>query len=91
MLDLEELLNKIKSASADENGNIILPKEYLKKFIITNILINNEKIKVPKDSIFDYLEGEDFILPSSYDTIEDSKKKKYLNTLEALIKLFYLS
>lgn len=88
MYELEELLQKIKAA--DETGNLILPKEYLKKFIISNILINNEKISIPKDKIFDYLQDDNFILPSSHDVLDDNKKKKYLSTLEALIRLFYV-
>ena len=88
MYELEELLQKIKNVS--EDGNIILPKEYLKKFIISSILINYEKIKIPKDKIFDYLQNDIFDLPSSYDIIDDLKKKKYLSTLENLIRLYYI-
>jgi hypothetical protein len=88
MFNIEELFQKMKSA--DDKGNIILPKEYLKKFILLNLLIVRDNLEIPKDKIFDYLKNDSFHIPSSYDNLDESKQKKYLDNLEVLIKLFYL-
>lgn len=88
MYDINELYEKIKNA--DDQGNVILPKEYLKKFIMSSILINKNDISIPKDKIFDYLNNEEFLLPSCFESLDDNKKKKYLSTIENLVRLFYL-
>jgi hypothetical protein len=88
MYDIEELFQKIKSA--DDTGNLILPKEYLKKFILLNLLIIRDNLEIPKDKIFDYLKNDNFSIPSNYDSLDENKQKKYLNNLETLVKLFYL-
>jgi hypothetical protein len=88
MYNIEELFQKIKSA--DDTGNLILPKEYLKKFILLNLLIIRDNLEIPKDKIFDYLKNDNFSIPSNYDSLDENKQKKYLNNLETLVKLFYL-
>lgn len=88
MFDLDELFLKIKQA--DDNGNLIIPKDYLKKFILSNLLILKSNNEIQKDKIFDYLNNDKFIFPSNFDILDEEKKKKYLNNLESLIRLFFI-
>ena len=88
MNNLDELFNKIKQA--DDNDNLIIPKEYLKKFILSNLLIIKNKQTIKKDKIFDYLNNDNFVFPSGFELLDEDKQKKYLNNLATLIKLFYL-
>ena len=52
-MDIQKLYTELKNI--DINGNIILPKEYLKKFIMMNILLLQEKQKISQTDIFKYL------------------------------------
>ena len=88
MNNLDELFDKMKQA--DDNGNLIIPKKYLKKFILSNLLIIKNQQSIKKDKIFDYLNNDNFIFPSGFNLLDDNKQKKYLNNLENLIRLFYL-
>jgi len=85
--ELNRLYEKIKDANI--NGNIILPKEYLRKFIMMNLLMIKDK-KIINDEIYDYRKYNVYELPSDFESLGKDKQDKYLNNLEALIKLFYL-
>ena len=64
MDELEFYYNQIKNSNVD--GNVILPKEFLRKFIMMNFLI----------------------LKENNININFEKKKKYIDILGILLKLF---
>lgn len=85
--ELERLYEKIKNTTTE--GNLILPKEFLRKFIMMNLLMIKDK-KIINDDIYSYRKYNVYELPSDFETLGKDKQDKYLNNLEALIKLFYI-
>ena len=76
--DLKDISNK---------GNIILPKEFVRKFLLMNILIMNENTSIDQKEIFNYMKDNGFELPSIWQKLDTNKKDKYLETVNELISI----
>ena len=84
-MDIKELYNNLKNT--DTTGNIILPKEYLKKFILMNILIMQEKRYIGQKEIFNYIKDNGFEIPGVWDNLDKTKQDKFLKNSEELLKI----
>mgnify|MGYP001020082890 CR=1 FL=1 len=84
-MDIKELYNNLKTI--DPNGNIILPKEYLKKFILMNILIMQEKRHIDQKEIFNYIKDNGFEIPGVWDNLDLSKQEKFFANANELLNL----
>jgi hypothetical protein len=70
MSELDYLYEKIKNLPVNEL-HLLVPKEYMKKFLQMSILIMKDE--------------------KSFDQLDDTKKMKYLGSLEQLIRLFEIT
>lgn len=84
-MDIKDLLNDLKDI--DGKGNIVLPKEYLRKFMLMNILIMQEKQKIEQKDIFNYIKDNGFEIPGAWDGLDKSKQEKFLGSFEELVDL----
>lgn len=70
MSELDYLYEKIKNLPVNEL-HLLVPKEYMKKFLQMSILIMKDE--------------------KSFDQLDDTKKMKYLSSLEQLMRLFEIT
>lgn len=70
MSELDYLYEKIKNLPVNE-FHLLVPKEYMKKFLQMSILIMKDE--------------------KSFDQLDDTKKMKYLSSLEQLMRLFEIT
>lgn len=84
-MDIKELLSDLKQV--ETKGNIILPKEYLRKFMLMNILIMQEKQRIDQKDIFNYIKDNGFEIPGAWDGLDQSKREKFLSNFEELLDL----
>lgn len=88
-MNFEELYTEIKEAKT--NGNIIVPKEFLKRLLLMNMLILQNRTKIKQTEIFNYLKGDYFETPCAWEGLEESKKEKFLTTVQEISKLLEIN
>ena len=84
-MDIKELYNELKLLECQDN--VILPKRYLKNFLLMSMLILEDNRNINKEEIFKYLKNDSFEIPSSWGLLDSKKQEKFYENMQELIDL----
>ena len=84
-MELNDIFKELKDIN--NKGNIILPREFVRKFLLMNILIMNEPTTIDQKEIFNYMKDNGFELPSIWQKLDTNKKDKYLEAVNELVSI----
>lgn len=82
---MNDVFSRLKQVNTD--GNLLLPKEYVRKLLLMNMLIMQEKQKINQTDIFKYIKDNGFELPSAWESLDLVKQEKFLVLVKELINL----
>lgn len=77
-MNINDLLTNLKDM--DIEGNIVIPKKHLRKFMLMNILIMQEKQIIDRTAIFNYVKDNGFEVPGAWDGLDKAKQEKFINS-----------